>query len=292
MVKSMTGFGSASGKFEETTVTIEIKTINHRFLDYSLKMPRDLMQLEDSIRKRIQEVCSRGRVEFYVNISGEPLRSRTLKVDWDLLQQYSDRMEEISDHTPIQGELEMKDLLNIEGLFLMEEATDINEEFKNFFIRLVDEALSIVSSMRSREGESLEVDVKSRLTSILESAEYLKQRSPEFQQNFQDKVTARIEESLNDTSKDEVRIIQEVALLAEKGDITEEITRIISHVKQFEETLDLEEPIGRKLDFISQELLREANTIGSKSNDVSISKVVVDLKSEIEKIKEQVQNIE
>ncbi|MGM8214412.1 YicC/YloC family endoribonuclease [Bacillaceae bacterium W0354] len=292
MVKSMTGFGQATKKLGETQITIEIKTVNHRFLDLSFRMPRDLSIFEEKMKKVIQTSIKRGRVDVFVKLQGESLNNQKIDVNWNLLDQYLDRLNDIQLKRNIKGELNINDLLLLEDLFTKEEQTELDDQFESFFINMMDEVIKQVTFMRIEEGKSLKLDIISHLEKVRQVTDRLQSNCDRIKEQYRDKIVKRIEEHLKEIDTDDSRIYQEAAILAEKGDITEEITRLVSHIDQFEEIIKSQEPIGRKLDFLTQELLREANTIGSKSNDVSISKHVVELKSEIEKIKEQVQNIE
>lgn len=291
MVLSMTGFGRAVGEFFPITLTVEIKSVNHRFSEISVKMPRQFLSIEDKIKKAITQSVHRGRVEVFIQYDGESLVERSIKVDWNLLEQYAETLSTIKNQYNIQDPLTLNQLLAIDDAISINEATKIHAELEINLIKVVYEAVSHLVTMRKTEGEQLKNDIIKRLTQISIHTEELNRLAPLVIEAFREKVQKRISEYVTGII-DESRILTEVALFADKVDISEELTRMDSHIHQFLETLEVSGPIGRKLDFIAQELNREANTIGSKANDSQIAKIVVDLKSIIEKIKEQVQNIE
>ncbi|WP_188205752.1 YicC/YloC family endoribonuclease [Alkalibacillus aidingensis] len=292
MVTSMTGYGQVNQKLENSTITVEVKTVNHRFFDCSFKMPRELLVLEERMKRLVNQYIERGRVDIYININGDSLKEKQINVDWSILNQYIERVKEVKNSTSIQGDLQLDHLLQLDDVFSVEELSDFDTTLEEPILTAIEEALKRVLNMRMEEGSALHKDILMRIDQIDQHIQTLKEKKDTIQSYYQDKVIARLKESLQDYQVDEGRLLQEVALLVDKGDITEEVTRLHSHIEQMRELLELDEPIGRKLDFLTQELHRETNTIGSKSNDVNISKITVALKSEIEKIKEQVQNIE
>lgn len=291
MVKSMTGFGQITKKHGETQLSIEIKTVNHRFLDMNFKMSKPLSIFEEKMRKIIQQYIKRGRVDVFVTLQGQSLTEQHIQVNWNLLNQYLEQFNEIQIQKQIKGDIQINDLIHLNDLFQVEETNDKDEQFEQFLMTAFHEVLNGVNVMRIEEGSSLKEDILSRLKIIDHITNHLYNYADEYKEQYRQKIIERIKEYLNDVV-DESRIIQEAAILSEKSDISEEIIRLNSHIEQFNEIIEKDDAIGRKLDFLTQELLREVNTIGSKANDVRISKYVVELKSEIEKIKEQVQNIE
>ncbi|WP_277673384.1 YicC/YloC family endoribonuclease [Piscibacillus halophilus] len=292
MVNSMTGFGQAQEKFDHTTISIEVKTVNHRFLDFSFKMPREFSVFEDAMKQKVRQYFNRGRVEVFIHVSGEGVKTKTVQVNWNVLDQYLNALDEIKSKRSISGDLEFEDILQLEGIFLEDEEANVDEFLQEKVLSILEEVLQKAQMMRQEEGKVLKKDVLNHIQEIKRLTYELKEHIDSIQEEYRIKIKERIEEHLTTGTHDESRVVQEVALLADKADISEEIIRLLSHVDQVEETIELQQPIGRKLDFITQELLRETNTIGSKSNNVHVSKIVVALKSEIEKIKEQVQNIE
>ncbi|WP_170158461.1 YicC/YloC family endoribonuclease [Aquisalibacillus elongatus] len=288
----MTGFGQSQGKIGNTSISIEVKTVNHRFLDFSFKMPREFLAFEDAMKQKIRQYFNRGRIDVFINISGEEMKHKNIQVNWNTLDQYLQALNEIKEKRDVSGDIELEDILQLEDLFIEDEEVQIDETLQKQILTILEDVLQKVLTMRQDEGKALKQDVLNHVNEVKQLTDQLEQNMDAIQEEYKVKITERIKDHLNDSVQDEARIVQEVAILTDKANIAEEITRLFSHVEQVKETLELHQPIGRKLDFLTQELLRETNTIGSKSNDVQISKIVVALKSEIEKIKEQVQNIE
>lgn len=291
MVASMTGFGRASKQIESCFFTVEMKSVNHRFLDINLKMPKQFMGIEDKIKKIISQTISRGRLEVYINFEGEFIANKTVKVDWDIVDQFIASLKEIKERYSIEDKISLENILSFNEGIEVTEQTLASEEFEIELVQLIDLALKQLINMRAIEGQQLVVDLKKRLKRLQAITIDLEKIAPDVVEQYRERIKKRVGEFVTGNI-DENRILTEVALFADKADITEELTRIHSHIHQFEDTLLEHEPVGRKLDFLVQELNREANTIGSKANDGLIAKNVVELKSIIEKLKEQVQNIE
>ncbi|MCM3441156.1 YicC/YloC family endoribonuclease [Metabacillus halosaccharovorans] len=291
MLRSMTGFGRASGHIQSCLFTVEMKSVNHRFLDIQLKMPKQLMYMEDKIRKLISNSISRGRIEVYINVEGEVLTTKSIQVDWDLIDQYVSSLQQIKSRFSIDEQLSLQHILALDGAIDVQKESVSSNALENGILELVNSAVKELSLMRKVEGEHLAADLNQRLTMLSQINDQLEKFAPIVVGNYQERISNRVAEFISG-KLDENRILTEVALFADKADIMEEITRIHSHIQQFRDSLTISEPIGRKLDFLVQELNREANTIGSKANDSEIAKNVVELKSIIEKLKEQVQNIE
>ncbi|WP_233499165.1 YicC/YloC family endoribonuclease [Bacillus weihaiensis] len=291
VVSSMTGYGRASAQIQSCIVTVEIKTVNHRFLDVHLKIPKQFMMIEDQIKKVITSKINRGRVELFVNIEGEFTSNKKVHIDWDLMDQFVFSLGQLKEKYSIKEDISLQHLLHFQDGIEIQDTWNPTIDVEQEMILLVESAVSQLVKMREVEGARLEVDLSSRLLSLSHITNDLETIAPIVVSRYQEKLTKRVSEFV--TGKiDENRIVTEVAIFADKADISEELTRIHSHLFQFTETLEKQEPIGRKLDFLVQELNREANTIGSKANDGLIAKNVVELKSIIEKLKEQVQNIE
>jgi uncharacterized protein (TIGR00255 family) len=291
MVVSMTGFGRASGQINSCFLTVELKSVNHRFLEISVKMPKQFMWLEDKIKKLISQYVSRGRIEVYVNIEGESLVDKSINIDWVLLTQFVDSLKQIKARFSLNDEISLDHIISLgEGLDIKEEPKS-NVDIENVLLHTVKSALLKLTEMRKTEGEQLALDLKQRLVDMTNITVDLESTAPSIIKQYREKLQKRVSEYVSGII-DENRILTEVALFADKVDISEELTRIHSHIYQFGESLQANGPIGRKLDFIVQELNREVNTIGSKANDSQIAKNVVELKSIIEKLREQVQNIE
>ncbi|WP_040346652.1 YicC/YloC family endoribonuclease [Neobacillus bataviensis] len=291
MVISMTGFGRGKAVSGSFSVNVEVKTVNHRFSEMNIRMPRQLLKIEDKIKKKLNEYIRRGRVEVYVSVEGEGVVTRKVHVDWKLIEEYYQFIEQARNKYGIEETITLKDLLNRTDLLHIEEREEGNEEIESLVLSAVEEAVILLKQMRTAEGEEIKKDLLA-ITSQLEANIFdLQKYAPLVVQSFKERLTKRMNEFVNG-QLDETRILTEIAIFADKADINEEITRLKSHIQQFLQTLQDQEPIGRKLDFIVQEMNREANTIGSKANDSKIAKKVVEIKSLLEKLKEQVQNIE
>ncbi|MED3552247.1 YicC/YloC family endoribonuclease [Cytobacillus praedii] len=290
MVVSMTGFGRSKKSLNQFSALVEIKSVNHRFSEYQIRMPRQLFHLEDKIKKKLGESIHRGRIEVYVTVEGDQLATRQVQVDWTLLDEYYQYITKIKDRFAIDQGLTVHDFIRDE-LISIEEKDAGNEEIERVVLAAIEEASEHLLHMRKLEGTELEKDLKLYLNEVAERINHLKELAPKVVQQYQERLTKRMSLFL-EGQLDEARILTEVALFADKADISEELTRLLSHLNQFESTLQVNERVGRKLDFLIQEMNREVNTIGSKANDASIASEVVELKSCLEKMKEQVQNIE
>ncbi|MCM3569121.1 YicC/YloC family endoribonuclease [Neobacillus mesonae] len=291
MVISMTGFGRGKAESEAFLVNVEIKTVNHRFSEMNIRLPRQLLKIEDKIKKKINQYIRRGRIEVYVSVEGEGVITRRIHVDWQLIDEYYQFIQQARELYGIKGEITFQDLLSQTDLIHIEENESDNEALDHLVLLAVEEAVKQLKQMRAAEGEELKQDLQSIIAQLEQHIGELETYAPVVVQLYKDRVTKRMQEYLNG-QVDEARILTEVAIFAEKADINEEITRLKSHIGQFTQTLNVNDPIGRKLDFLVQEMNREANTIGSKANDSNIAKKVVEMKSLLEKLKEQVQNIE
>jgi uncharacterized protein (TIGR00255 family) len=291
MVYSMTGFGRGKKESNHLTVTVEIKSVNHRFCEISVRMPRQLLMFEDKIKKVILQYVKRGRIEVFVNVEGEGLTKKKLQVDWQLLSDYYQNLQDANERFSLQDHVTLLQLFNLEGVTEIVEEETGNEEIEQLLIDATHEAALQLKGMRELEGQALLNDIKDQLSLLSESALKIKMAAPEVVEQYRERMVKRVSEFLQGVI-DEARILTEVAIFAEKADINEELKRINSHIEQFTATMHSNVPIGRKLDFLVQELNREINTIGSKANDSRIALHVVEMKSALEKIKEQVQNIE
>ncbi|KZZ82901.1 MULTISPECIES: YicC/YloC family endoribonuclease [Bacillaceae] len=291
MIASMTGFGRAVQEKDGRTISVEMKSVNHRFCEISVKMPRQLMSVEDKIKKVISGRIRRGRLEAYITIDGEPIAKRTVSVDWDLLDQLTEAAAKMKERYGFNDQLTLDGLLKIEDVVQVQEEHGDQSRLLEAILDTVESAVIELSGMRLSEGRHLLKDIEIRLDDVRAAAEQIEAIAPAVQKSHMEKLSTKLKDLLQ-TEADESRILTEAAIFAEKADITEEVTRIYSHLQQFSQALHSGEAIGRKLDFIVQELNREANTIGSKANDSRIAAFAVELKSTIEKIKEQVQNVE
>jgi uncharacterized protein (TIGR00255 family) len=291
MVFSMTGFGRARAQSQSCSVNVEIKTVNHRFSEYNIRMPRQLLKIEDKIKKALNEHIGRGRIEVFISLEGQGVTSRKLQVDWNLIQEYFQFIKEAQNKYGIEGSITLEDLLGRSDLVHIEESETDNAELDQLVLAAVEEAVIQLKQMRLAEGLELKRDLLDIIAEIQNHLADLQTYAPSVVQLYKDRLTKRMQEFANG-QVDETRLVTEVAIFSEKADINEEITRLKSHIGQFVQTLNELDPIGRKLDFLIQEMNRETNTIGSKANDANIARIVVEIKSLLEKVKEQVQNIE
>ncbi|WP_010282580.1 YicC/YloC family endoribonuclease [Bacillus timonensis] len=291
MIASMTGFGRAEKESNATYVHAELKSVNHRFCEINIRLPRQLLFLEDKIKKAIVEYVKRGRVEVFLTIEGEGLVSKTLSIDWELLDSLVASTKQIQEKYQLTDQITTQQLLSNENILSIEEKELENKEIESAVLEVIHSAARQLKQMREVEGKKLIDDIFLFLDEVEENVHIIKKYAPKVVTLYRDRIEKRIKEYVGNEF-DENRILTEVALFAEKADISEELTRLASHIGQFRETVQANEPIGRKLDFIVQEMNRETNTIGSKANDPAIAKHVVEMKSLLEKIKEQVQNIE
>lgn len=287
----MTGFGRGKATSDVFSVNVEVKTVNHRFCEMNIRMPRQLLKIEDRMKKKLSQHIRRGRVEVYVSLEGEGVVTRKVQVDWKLLEEYYQFIKQVREKYDVEGTVTLQDLLSRSELLHIEESEAGNEELENLVLQATEEAANVLKQMRMAEGEELKKDMHALLAQLETNVVDLQKFAPLVVQSYKERLTKRIEEFISG-QLDETRILTEVAVFADKADINEEVTRLKSHIQQFLLALKSMDPIGRKLDFLVQEMNREANTIGSKANDSNIAKLVVDIKSLLEKLKEQVQNIE
>ncbi|AKU27651.1 YicC/YloC family endoribonuclease [Geobacillus sp. FSL K6-0789] len=291
MVYSMTGFGASTKKTDRLTVAVEMKSVNHRFCEISIRLPRQWLVFEDKIKKAISPYVRRGKVEVFVTIAGEGLVKRSVHIDWDLLGQYWAGVQEAAKRFAIDGSVTAAELLRLDGAVEVVEEEGANEQVEPLLLAAVDEAAKELVAMRRREGEALAADLRARLHEVEAGVEVIEQRAPLVVEQYRERLARRLREWAP-SPVDEARLLTEVAVFAEKADIHEELKRIRSHLAQMTDVLEADEPIGRKLDFLVQELNREVNTIGAKANDSLIAAQVVEMKSVLEKMREQVQNVE
>lgn len=291
LVLSMTGYGSSKKESSLFGVRVEVKSVNHRFCEINIRMPRQLMKIEDKLKKKINEYINRGRIEVFITIDGDTLTHKNLHIDWNLLDDYYQFINKLKSKYDFPDTIKLKDLLTNENLLEIIEKEEENKEINHLVIEAMDEAIQLLIGMREVEGKDLLRDLTYQLNGLSQHLAKVKELSPSVVEHYQEKLQKRIKEVSNNLF-DEARILTEVAIFVDKSDINEEITRLESHISQFKNTLFDKGPIGRKLDFMIQEMNREVNTIGSKANHSQIATFVVELKTTLEKMREQVQNIE
>ena len=292
MVRSMTGFGRAKAQIDGLDITVEIKSVNHRYFEFSARLPRSYNFLEEKLKSFLSEYISRGKVEISVMIEDNSQNATMVEIDRDYANAYITALKQLSKEFKIKNDIGASSFVGNNDLFKVRRKAADDQTVQNAVLTVAKEALDNFIEMRSIEGERLLNDVKSRTAYILKKVEFIEERSPETVKLYKERIEQKIKELLNDTAPDEQRILTEVAIFADKVAVAEETVRLRSHIKQFEDLLSDTKPVGRKLDFIVQEMNRETNTIGSKAQDIEIAHTVVDIKSEIEKIREQIQNME
>ncbi|MHC5407896.1 YicC/YloC family endoribonuclease [Listeria seeligeri] len=291
MVKSMTGFGRAMKEFEAFKVTIELKAVNHRYSECLFRMPKQLAYLEGKLKKIINKQIKRGRIECFFSITGEQLAKRELHIDWDLADSYYRFIKQASARYELAELPKMSDLLQEQAYLSIEEEVDASSELERLVIETLTRATERLDEMRSMEGAELLLYFKQHLVTLEKSLAIIQAEIPVLEKYYQEKIENRLQNIVGENFDQNI-VLTEVALLLEKADINEEVERTKSHLKQFYGIILLEEPIGRKLDFLIQEMNREINTIGSKANSLRITEQVVEMKTTLEKIREQVQNVE
>ena len=292
MIKSMTGYGGAKGSVEGLEISVELKSVNNRYLDTSVRLPRSFLFAEDAVKSAVQSHISRGKVDVFINVSNLTGNDTAVIVNAPLAAEYKAAIDQIGEQLGISHEVSAYQLSRLPEVITLEKNELDKEAALALLMKAVNEALSDFNAIRSREGEKLCDDISSRLDTIEGYVSFIEQRSPQTVVEYRERLTRKMQEVLENTYIDESRILTEAAMYADRIAVDEETVRLRSHISQMRELLKSKTPVGRKLDFIVQELNRETNTIGSKCNDSEIVKIVLDTKSEIEKIREQVQNIE
>ncbi len=292
MIYSMTGFGR--GEYDDgiRKFSVEIKTVNHRYCDFNIKMPRVLISLEDRIRKVISERVSRGKVDVFVNLNSYNVEDNKVVFNKLLADSYFQCLNEVKDRYELSDNISISLISRFPDVITLEREEADSEELWVGLRAALIEAVDTLVTMRQVEGEKLKEDVLRRTETLKNELNSIAERAPQIVSNYGVQLRQRIADMLGDTAIDESRIAMEIAMFADRSNIDEEIVRLNSHIHQLEKTLCSDDSIGRKLDFIIQEMNREANTIGSKANDLDLSRHVLEIKNEIEKIREQVQNIE
>lgn len=294
MIKSMTGFGRCETVVNGREITVEIKGVNHRYFEFLCRTPRGYGFLDDKLKSYVSSKVSRGKIDVFVSVGASDETPAEITVNHQLVAGYINAMKEISEKYGITNDVSVVSLSRFPDIYAVHKAAEDEERIIADVLSVVDVALESFIRMRETEGQRLKADILSRANTILSIVEEVEQRSPQTVKEYEHRLLERIKQTLadNDVTIDEQRILTEVAVFADKVAVAEETVRLRSHFEQLKEFLEYEEPVGRKIDFIIQEMNREANTIGSKVQDAVLAHKVVDIKSEIEKIREQVQNIE
>ena len=293
MIKSMTGYGRARMELHKRDITVEVRSVNNRYLDCTVKMPRMYAFAEEAVKGRVQKAVSRGKVDVFITVDASAADVAKVSVNQELAAQYAAALRTLSGLCGSETyQVSPETLARFPDVLTVTKADEDLETVSEDLCTVLDEALKAYNAMRAVEGEKLAQDIASRLDTIDECTARVEARSPETVAEYRAKLTARMQEVLQSTTIDPQRILTEAAIYADKVAVDEETVRLRSHTSQLRTMLCADEPMGRKMDFLIQEINREANTIGSKCNDVSIAQIVVQLKAEVEKMREQVQNIE
>lgn len=291
MLKSMTGYGRSRYEIDGRTYIIEIKSVNHKYNDLTVKMPRFLNPLEDKIRKTVSESISRGKIDVYINFQNYSDKGKNIKVNTELAKVYIGELQRLADETGIVNNINVIDISKFPEILNIEDENDLDLIWGELKISL-EEAISNFVEMRTIEGNKMALDIKSRLDSIAEIVAEITGYSATVVEDYIAKLETRVKELMKTDVVDETRLAQEIVIYSDKSSIEEELTRIRSHISQFHTLLQQDNAIGKKMDFLVQEMNREVNTIGSKANSLDITNRVILIKTEIENIREQIQNIE
>ena len=294
MIRSMTGYGRAQMTIDTMSITVELRSVNHRYFEFSSRVPRNYGFLDEKLKSFVGSLVARGKVECYVSVENLEDGEVEILVNHSLANSYINALNELAKRNDLvlRDDLVLSTLARNNDIFAVHKQEADEEKIWNAVKTVTEEAVAKFVSMREAEGEKLKADVLYRADEILKKVAVIEERSPETVKEYNDKLLARINEFLSDVQVDEQRLLTECAIFADKVAVAEETVRLRSHIDQLRLFMDSNEAIGRKIDFLVQEMNREANTIGSKAQDVTIARNVIDIKAEIEKIREQIQNIE
>ena len=292
MIHSMTGFGRRQAPWQDGSVTVEMRSVNHRFLEIACRLPRPLSHLEDSFKKAIQQRCSRGRIDITVSVQGGKGRVGSVNLDQPLAKQYHQALRTLKKSLKLSGSIDLALIAGLRDVVSISDQPAEDPKLAKIAQQLTTQALTDLDTMRTREGKALAEDMSARIQTLRGHKALVAARTPLLAQEAFARMKIRVEKLLGSETPDPPRLYQELAVYADRGDITEEIVRLDSHMIQFEQTLKRAESVGKTLDFLLQEIGREVNTIGSKANDAEIAGHVVQMKAELERIREQVQNVE
>ncbi|MBO4211818.1 MAG: YicC family protein [Oscillospiraceae bacterium] len=288
----MTGYGRAVGTYAEKQITVEVRSVNNRYLDCNVKLPRLYSFCEDAVKQAVKQSVTRGKVDVFVTVNLTQSSDVRIAINRPVLEGYLSAMKSIADSYPVRDDISVSAISRLPDVFTVEKAEQDEDALKAQLLEVVAQALRNYDSMRRTEGEALARDLRAKANLILKKVSFVEERSPQSVAEYREKLFSRMQEVLSSTTVDEARILTEAAIFADKVAVDEETVRLRSHLDQLQAMLNTPEPIGRKLDFLMQEINRETNTIGSKCSDLELARTVVDVKAELEKIREQIQNIE
>lgn len=289
---SMTGYGKGVSKRDGKTITIEIKTVNHRFLDCNIKLPRNFLFVEDRLKKAVSSAISRGHVDLYLTYEQSSTDEGAYTVDLELANNYLTAVRQLENGTGLANDITLSTLLRVGDIVTRQQSVEDEDLLAEMTLEAASEALVNLKVMREKEGQSQKADIASKLDTIEACLDRIKEFAPKVVEDYRELLNARIAEVVEPSLVDKQRLATEVALYADHCAIDEEITRLSTHISNMRSLLEATEPVGRKMDFLVQEFNRETNTIGSKANDMRITKEVLAIKNEIEKMREQAANIE
>ena len=292
MVKSMTGYGRKKAENDQREVTVEIKSVNHRYLDLNIKVPRIYSFLEEAVKSAVSSRVSRGKVDVFVSVFTKDGKDVKVTPNLELIREYVEALRQVRDTFGLADDISTMGVAQMPDALSIDKEEPDNEAVQQQVLEVVGHALEEYDAMRRAEGARLCQDIVQRAGRIGQLVDHVEERSPQTVEEYRKRISARMQELLGDTEIAEQRILAEAALFADKVSVTEEIVRLRSHLAQLNTMLSADTAVGRKLDFLVQEMNREANTIGSKANDYELAQTVVEIKAEIEKIREQIQNIE
>ncbi len=292
MIRSMTGYGRAVQTIDGREITVELRSVNNRYLDCTVKLPRMFSFAEDGVKNRVKAAVSRGKVDVYIGVNAVQTADVQVAVNRPVLESYLAALRQIETEYGVRDDVTVMSLARLPDVFSVEKTQEDEQKLTQDILSVAEEAISRYNAMRETEGAALEADLRGRAATILERVALVEQRSPATVAEYRERLRQKMQEVLQNTAIDEGRILQEAAIYADRIAVDEETVRLRSHLAQLGDMLTKGGAIGRKLDFLLQELNRETNTIGSKCNDLELSNIVVDMKAELEKIREQTQNIE
>lgn len=292
MLKSMTGFGRAEASVNGRDITVEIKSVNHRYFEFGCRTTRGYSFLEEKLKSYVSQKVSRGKIDMFVSLTSSDETPTEVTVNHQLAKAYLDAFKELEEEYNLENDITVSCIARYPDVLTVTKAPEDEEQVLTDVLQAVDVALNSFIAMREAEGEKLKADILNRAETILNIVSKIEEKSPQTVLEYENRLKAKIEDTLSDRNIDEQRVLTEVAIFADKVAVAEETVRLRSHFEQLTKFMNSNEAVGRKIDFIIQEMNREANTIGSKVQDAEIAHMVVDIKAEIEKIREQVQNIE
>ena len=292
MIRSMTGYGRAVQTIDGREITVELRSVNNRYLDCTVKLPRMFSFAEDSVKNRVKAAVSRGKVDVYIGVNAAQAADVQVAVNRPVLESYLAALRQIESEYGVRDDVTVMSLARLPDVFSVEKTEEDEQKLTQDILNVAEEAIARYNTMRETEGAALEADLRGRAATILERVALVEARSPVTVAEYRERLRQKMQEVLQNTAIDEGRILQEAAIYADRIAVDEETVRLRSHLAQLGDMLTKGGAIGRKLDFLLQELNRETNTIGSKCNDLELSNIVVDMKAELEKIREQTQNIE